>query len=510
MSILDLFRQSRAVSQRKREAANLIQQLAENEKADRAGFPEEYGKWKPFLTILNGTLERYAEMDADKPVDATIKFFITEDRMAAYACILPPLNGGKGLSPEEYSIELGKSGITSCINEGLALGFLERRDYLHIFPIAKGIPSRDGTDGRVEELFEPRPVFRTEGQGGEPVDFSELRPVQLIRKGETVCNVFPATKGQEGIDVTGNRLPCRDGIPVEVMAGHNMEISEDSLRIVATENGGVFQKDGATYVQTAIVRRGDLKADDDLVWLAYIDGDIPEGINVVSTSNVVVMGEIRGAVVRSKGCVRAQGGIRKGSRIEAERQVLAPVIEDSYVRAGRDIYAGEIRKSDVVSGGNVYVTGGSGVIQGGIVHAIGNIECLEITGGAKFVLGFSQDLNEKIERLSVVKDEVQGSIDVLRKKILNLRKGGESLPLEKRKLLSQLVEQKEQYEELSTEIGAQLKEAKEKRRTGLDSELICKKMEPPVEVQIGEHTGRFAFPETQCRFHLYAGQVMSH
>ncbi len=511
MALFETLKQNSERNQRRRRIEELVKQLIENEEADGKCFPEEAENRKAFVAVLKKALEGCVKREG--PVDATVKFHITEDRMTAYACLLPELWGGEKLTPGKYAEVLHESGITYGINDELALSYLAKRYYMHIFPIAKGTPKKDGEDGKTEELFEPLPVFRIEGHDGKPVDFSIMRPVQLIKRGEPVRRISRATKGTEGTDVTGRKLECKDGVEAEAVPGHNMQLAEDGLSIEASENGGVFLKDGEMYIQTAIVRRGGIKKNDELVWLAYVDGDICEGVKVESTSNIVVMGEIRGAEIHSKGSVRAQGGIRNGAHIEAHRQVLAPVIEDSVIKAGADIYAEEIYGSDVSSKGSIFVTGGKGTIRKSTVRAIEHIECNEIGDDSgennEIVLGFYQELKDEIKQLSEEFDEVQGTLDKLRKNILKLRMGGGSLSLENRKLLSKLIEQKELYESRAADINLQLKEAKEKRRSGLESDLTCQKLNPPATVQIGEHKSSFAFPQSRCRFRLYAGSVIT-
>ncbi len=512
MALFETLKQNSERYQRRRKIEDLVKKLLGNEEADDKLFPKESENRKPFVDILIKALEGC--LKTKEPVDAAMKFYITEDRMAAYACILPELWGGEKLSSAKYWEALHESGITYGINDERALSYLAKKDYLHIFQIAKGTPKKDGEDGKTEDLFEPMPVFRIEGQDGKPVDFSKMKPVQLIRKGESVCRIYQATKGTDGMDVTGRKLESKDGVSVETVPGHNMQLSEDGLSIEASENGGVFFKDGEMYIQTAIVRRGDIKENDDLVWLAYVDGDICEGVKVESTSNIVVMGEIRGAEIHSSGSVRAQGGIRNGSRIEAHRQVIAPVIEDSYIKAGGDIYAEEIYQSDVSSKGSIFITGGKGTIRKSTVRAIEHIECNEIGDDSgennEIVLGFYQELKDEIKQLSEELDDAQGTLEKLRKNILKLRMGGGSLSLENRSLLSKLIEQRELYESRAADINLQLKEAKEKRRIRLESDLICQKLNPPASVQIGEQKSNFAFPISRCRFRLYAGSVITN
>jgi len=496
---------------RKHQISKLIEHLTENEAEDRRKLPKDGERWQPFLPILHKALEQYGDSETGTPVDASIQIFITEDQMYAYACLLPPLDGGEDVPLYVLGQELQRRGLSDRL-EDAALSFLIQKQYLHIFSVAQGIPPEDGVDGKVEELFSHKPVYTIDVRKGEKADFQELRPVQLIQRGEAVFRIRPATRGKEGVDLMGRKLPCRDGIPVRIPTGLNLELSEDGLRVEATENGAVFDKDGSLYVQTAIVRPSTLIRDDKLVWLTYIDGDIAEGVRVTSTSSILVMGEMRGAEVVCKGSVRAQGGIRKGSKIDARGQVLAPIIENSQITAERDIFAEEIIDSDVTCGGNIFVTGGKGLIRGGTVRAVAGIECVQVgspEGGRNaFILGYSLNLDEEIRHLSGELEEVQTILDKLRKNILNLRKGGELLSPERRRAVHQLVEQKELYEIRLEELNVQLHEAQDKRHSDRKKQLLFQKLYPVTAVKIGKYESEFTKEKSRGYIHLDSGRVL--
>lgn len=498
---------------RGRQVAALLEELEEKTRQDEARFPQDGPLWQPFLASLRSALERYRDMEPGEPVNAAVRFYVTEDRMRAYGCFLPPLDGGEELRADVFGKELGYSGICAGLEQDTALTYLARKEYLRVFPIARGTPPQDGADGRREDLFEPRPVYVIDERAGKVADFSDKRPVQLVREGDAVCRVYPATAGRDGVDVTGRTLPAKAGIPAEVPIGANLKLSDDGSRVEATENGAVYFKDGAFFVQTAVVRKGNLTKDDKLVWMAFIDGDVPEGIKVSSTSNVLVMGECRGAQITSNGSVRVLKGIRKGCRIEAKGQVLAPVIRNAVVKAGKSVFAEEITASEVTSGECVYVLGGEGVIQGGVVRAAESVECLRIGGEHfpknQFQVGFSPELEEEIDRLEAEVAESQKTLEKLRKSVLKLRQGGKTLPLEERALLSQLTEQKKLYEEQTGSLEAQLHDAKARFRTARSGRVVCQEMKPVTVVQIGDRVGEFAFPESKCKIHIYGGQVVA-
>lgn len=514
MSIIDKLLGGTA---RSRQVDALIGRLHENVEEDRERYPADAGYWADFVKFLEETLRGYVQAPEEQgekpePVDAAVRFFATGDRMHAYACILPPLDGGEEIRPDVFGREMLKSGICAGIDQEAVMECLTKKAYLHIFPVARGTPVRNGEDGREEPLFEPRPAFVIEARQGKTADFREVRPVQLIRKGETVCNVVAATPGTDGVDVLGKVLPARPGKPLEINPRFNLALSEDGKRLVSMDNGAVFQREGGLYVQTAVIRQGPLKPEDDLVWIAYIDGDVPEGVKLTCTNGILVMGEIRGEVT-AKGSVRAQRGIRKGAKVAARGQVLSPAIENSTVVAGMEIVAEAIRYSKVSSNSSIYVLGGQGLIEGGCVQARENVECLQVGGpsGARgsVVLGHAQDIGEELARAAAALSEAQETLEKLIKNIMKLRMAGSALTMDDRALLKQLVEQKGLYEQKVADLGTELQQIKDARVDLLDSELICAKMDPPLTVQIGDRTGEFKYPETNCRFHLYAGQVVS-
>jgi len=514
MSIFDAIQQSGAFLQRKLQVNGLIGQLNDNEKEDRERYPEDAPRWQPFLKTLRAALEEYKMMTAEEPVDASVRLYVTRDKMNAYGCILPPMDGGKELSPAALGKALQENGVSAGIDQELSASVLVQKFYLHIFPIARGSLPQDGTDGSCEYLFEPQPVFQIDVREGKTADFSVLRPVQLIRRGEPVCRITLPTPGKEGSDVTGRKFPCRAGSPVTVFEGRNTALSEDGTRLEATENGAVYvDKNGEFFVQTACLRPGGLTANDNLVWLTYVDGDIAEGVKVESTSSILVMGEIRGAEIHSNGSVRAQKGILKGTEIDAKGQVLSPLIQDARIRAGKDVYAEQIIDSEVSTGGGVFVLGGEGVVKGGVVRAHNHVECIRVGDQSgrrnQFIVGWIPELDEEISRLSAELGETQKTLEKLRKNVVNLRIAGEALSLEKKELLGQLNEQKCLYETRAAELEGQLKAAKEKLRESRSGRVLCRELNPVTEVRIGDRTSEFKYPEANCNIRVYMGQVVS-
>lgn len=508
-------------SQRARQVSAMASQLQENERKDVARFPRDAENMKPCFPKLREELERYRDRGREKteagfsPVNASMKLFLSKDRMNAYVCLLPPMDGGEDISERVFWEELYYEGISAGLQEDLAKEYIYQRQYLRLFPIARGVPPKAGEDGGVEELFQRMPPLSIETARDCTMDFSNRRPVVMVHRGETICNIRFPVPGVDGHDVTGRTIPCREGKSPRIPMGMNTTMSSDGTKLVAKEDGVLYAEDGKFYIQPANVLKGPVdsptvEAKGDL----FVDGDVLDGGEIVVSGNVFVQGAVIGGTVRATaGSVRAQAGIRENARVSASGQVQTPSIDNSTVSAGGNVYAEVIADSDVICGGSVYVNGGRGLILGGFIKARKQIVCTQIGNVSgqpgKVAVGYFPEVIEEIEELDGRLEIVRETLEKLRKSIAALRMGGETLSLEKRALLNQLTEQRSLYEQQESDFSQKLKAAKEKMRTAMSGKIVCGEMYPPVTVYISDRIKEFTLPETGCNIHVYAGQVVA-
>jgi len=525
MSILDRFVQKGAdigqAGQRMMQVSAMASQLQENEQKDLARFPRDAEKMKPYYPKLREALDRYRDRNRVKteegfaPVNAAVKLFLSEDRMSAYVCLLPPMDGGEDISTRVFWEELHYEGVRDGIQKKLAEDYIMQKQYLRLFPIARGEEPQAGQDGAVEELFQRLPPLSIETVRDRTMDFSDRRPVVIVHKGETICRIRFPVPGVDGHDVTGRVIPCREGKDPEIPMGQNTIQSSDGTELVAKEDGVLYWEDGKFYIQPANVLKGPVESPvveskGDL----FVDGDVTEGGEVMASGNVFVQGMVAGGIIRATaGSVRVQSGIRENARVSASGQVQAPSIDSSTVIAGGNVYAEVIADSDVTCGGSVYVNGGRGLILGGFVKARKQIVCTQIGNVSgqpgKVAVGYFPEVVEEINELDGRLEIVRETLEKLRKSIGALRMGGETLSLEKRALLNQLTEQRGLYEEQESDFAQKRKAAKEKMRTAMSGKIICAELYPPVTVQISDRVKEFTLPETGCNIHVYAGQVVA-
>ena len=183
-----------------RKLAAALNQAGEDAKAR---YPDDGETVDAFVKVLKEVCKIRCKKTpgADpQPIKAAARFFLSRDRMSAYACLLPPENGGEDVALEEFLGDMRYEGIVSGILEEV---IPRKFGYLRIFPVARGRPPQAGEDGQVVELFRRRSHMQLEVQNGSQVDFGEDVQLQPIRKGTVICVIHPPKPGTDGMDVTG-------------------------------------------------------------------------------------------------------------------------------------------------------------------------------------------------------------------------------------------------------------------------------------------------------------------
>lgn len=525
MSIFERFVQKGAdigqAGQRKMQISAFISQIQSSVQEDSGRYPEDAEQMKPLYPKLKEAMDRYRDKSRSKtetgglaPVNAAVKFFLSEDRMSAYACLLPPMDGGKDMDTDTFWEELRYEGISAGLQRELAESYIRQREYLHIFPVARGTLPRDGEDGTVTDLFQRLAPLAIETAQNRTMDFSEQNPVVIVHRGDAICNIQPPVPGENGEDVVGHILPCREGVTPEVPMGRNTTLSLDGTQLLSVADGILYEEAGQFCVRPANVLAGPVTGPAAAVkGDLFVDGNVLAGAVIVAAGSIFIQGGIWGATVKATaGSLRAQSGIKEKAKIEAAGQVQAPSISDSTVSAGSNVYAEVIADSNVTCGGSVYVNGGRGLILGGEIKARNRVVCTQLGNvsghSCRIAVGYLPEVFQELGDVENQLTSVQDTLEKLRKSIGSLRMGGETLSLEKRALLSQLMEQRGLYEEQEGIFIARQKAAKEKLRTALSGKVICQELYPPATVQIGDRSKEFILPETDCVIHTYAGQVV--
>ena len=452
-----------------------------------------------------------------QPMKAEAHFFLTKDRMNAYACLLPPENGGDGITPEELLEDMRFEGINygilqEEIQQGLACG------YFCIFPIAQGTLPQAGEDGKVTELFQRHGNMCLEVQNEGQVDFSKDVPLQPIRKGAVICLIRPPKAGTDGMDVTGHRLPCPQVVSAHIPQGENTTIGRNGQALTAGVDGVLYIQNDLFCIHEQKIIDGDVDQFQGELRISgnlYIGGNVDGGVDIEASGDIVINGRLGQARVTSHGgTIHVQQGIYGTSGktlLSAANQVQSPVMEWAEIRAGTNVTSEMISNSTIYCDGTVRALTGRGMITGSTIRAGGSILCLRIGNLAgdrsQFSIGYPPHSSESWKRVKTELAEVQSTIKKLWTTIADLRKKGRRISDVEQSVLDQLVVQRDLYIEKGEGLTAELDDLDkvlDKKSTG---KIRCEKLYPLLTVQIGRLTEEFTTAEENCNIHVVGNKI---
>ena len=516
MSIFDRF-VSRPTDEPEKKAPSptpyrkLLSELDETCEDMKAQYPEDSKTVDDFVRLLKEACRaRRKKIPGStlQPTKAEARFFLSQDRMAAYACLLPPENNGSGIALEEFLEDMHYEGITyGILQEEIQREF--GRGYLRVFPVARGTLPQAGEDGKVTEHFQRRKDMCLEVQDEGKVDFGADIQLQPVRKGTVICLIQPSKPGTDGMDVTGQTLPCPPVAGACIPQGENTDLSRDGQALTAGVDGILYIKNDQFCIHEQKIIDGDLNQFQGTLQISgnlYVEGNVDGGVEVEASGDIVVNGKVGQARITSwSGTIRVQQGIygtNGKTFLNAGRQVQSPVVECAEVDAGTSVIAEMISNSTISCGGTVYAMSGRGMIAGSLIHAGDSVLCLRIGNVAgdrsRFSVGYPPRTPDTWNQVRTELAEVQSTIKKLFTTIADLRKKGSRISDIEKSVLDRLVEQRELYtakrEALTAELNA-LDKVMEKKSKG---RIQCAKLRPCLEVQIGRFTEEITTVEENC------------
>jgi len=320
-------------------------------------------------------------------VEIVSPIWVAPDRMVAYFINLAAL--GKRPAPTLVEVEqlLELAGVKFGINDRAIIAFCERvKQGLTTdiaVPIAQGHKRRHGRNGRfafaVAHQREPG-VFREDGS----LDFKQLNMIPLVEAEQQIGRCIPATEGDDGMEVAGRRLRCRNGVELIVDIGPNirrLRVEGEPEAFVAEVEGELTVIDRSEKsppsvflaVHEKLVVQGDVDyhtGNIDFPGSVEVRGVIQAGFIVKAEGNVSVRGHVdEGARIECGGNVAVQHGISgETTCIQAKGSVCAKYINAAHIQAGVDVSVGEyIHQAQVQADADIAVIGQSGAKHSGAI-----------------------------------------------------------------------------------------------------------------------------------------------
>jgi len=320
--------------------------------------------------------------------DAQVRIEIPLGGMEVRVAGLAPAGGtGRPLSLGSIKEELEQAGVVVEPDAQAVAQLIDRAQRglpVRGTIIARGVPPRDGEDGKLELFVETEQSVGTVLEDGR-INFYERSTVHQVERGQLLARVAHPGKGVPGRDVFGKAIPAKDGRRASVSAGANVAVSQDGLEFRAKTAGRVVFVRDVLSVTEALEVPGDVDFSSGNIRMEHggvtVKGTIRGGFTVISGGDLVVGDAIENATVQARGDIRVGRGIvaRKGGCIKAGGSVSAVFAENATIEAEADLVVhNDISNCDITVGGKVIATKGKGRIQGGTVQAGEGVEANQI------------------------------------------------------------------------------------------------------------------------------------
>ncbi|MBO5292435.1 MAG: DUF342 domain-containing protein [Lachnospiraceae bacterium] len=337
------------------------------------------GEMSKFLT--EEQMDTLKETLIKNPVNESESYVrISEDEMEAWLYLGKPTEG------ESYT----KTGLIDFLNqnrvvEGLISSNIsamaKKGIYRREVKVAEGKQAVEGTNGRYEFYFTPSdlsraPLIREDGS----VDYTSMKSLQNIRKGEKIALYYPAVQGENGVTVTGQEKKAELVKELPPLNGRGVSRDEENPNLyIANTDGKIQIVDNKVDIQTVHEITGDvdmLTGKVEFFGDIIVNGNVTSGVVIRAGRNLTIEGTVEGCTLYAGGDIVLKRGVQGGSKakIKAKGNVFAEFIEYSEVKAGKDVQANIILNSTISAEQRVVLNGKKGAIIGGNIHGLCGVE----------------------------------------------------------------------------------------------------------------------------------------
>jgi uncharacterized protein (DUF342 family) len=356
------------------------------------------------------------------------------------------------------------------------------------FPIARGAPAVNGTDGsaifHVKRSDEFKPHYG--GDDAAAVDYKNVDVFQLVKKDQVLCEITEPTPGTNGTNVFGGVIPAQPGKPVPNPCGTNTAWSEDGTKLFATTDGVVNFNGTVINVMEQLQIPGDVDLSTGNVRFGgdiVVRGSINENFLVECGGNLTVKGKIGSAEVRVSGNLIVAEGVN-GSR---QRSIVvggfmrARYIENGTIDVKGDLFADYIIDSSVKCGGNIALSGSKSVLVGGKTAVFGELS-------ANY-MGNERGIRTRIELLEPPIDEERLAALMAEREALNAEIKSNAENVSKLRLLmnqsdkpeiaalyKQLMGQSPGFKERLRSLDGEIRRVKGEEEARYPGRIVCRRI----------------------------------
>lgn len=436
----------------------------------------------------------------EKKEEPKIEVRVAPDGLSAFLKIEPQRNGQDLI--EQIKKELEEKQVTYGIDWNLVESIVKEKRYFQEFQIAKGIEPQAGEDGYYEYLFDKdvdvKPRILKDGS----VDYRSMGEVPIVKENQELAKYHPATEGKNGRSVRGEEIIGRKGKDLQALKGKGFTVSEDKTLYRAAITGKVTAQARMLKVSSLLEINGDVSISTGGVNFAgdvLIRGNVLSGTQVNVQGDIEVNGCVEAAVLTAGKNVVIKNGMQGNGKgiIRAGGNVSGKFFEQVSIEAKGNVSANAIMNCDIQSGNAIQVAGRLGIIVGGKVSALSEIEATIIGNMAEtktfLEVGTSENLITKMQKLEQQSNDISMEIakysSALKKLSEIIEKQGQTPDLQRNKI--SIMRKKIEKEAIVSDLENQKAQLAEKMGKCSNAKIIVlKSIYPGTSLTINGVTER--------------------
>jgi uncharacterized protein len=321
---------------------------------------------------------------ADPSTDGSVEISISKDEMLVHATFLPPTGNGKPIELDEVRGLIESHGITMGLQweaiKGCILTCNEERTRVSDAVIARGKKPVDEVPPFLV-ITEKLLAQEKREDSASRVDFREVSPFILVKKGDKLAELMPMQEGVMGTTVRGAAVANRKGPVSYPKPGKNTLWEEGS---VIAQCDGKFQFTIESFwVDEVLAVTGDIDyhvGNIDFPGDVVIQGEIKDGFRVKVGKSLLCYGSIDGAHVQTGGDLVTRQGIlgKEKAVIRVGGTTEAKFIEGCALDSEKSVYVKtSVMNSSIRTRGRLEM-GERGIIIGGAIYAQNGVSAAQL------------------------------------------------------------------------------------------------------------------------------------
>jgi uncharacterized protein (DUF342 family) len=388
---------------------------------------------------------RAAQPKQAEPVEyqPPLSIVISDQNLRADIHVAGGLETAPGVRDIRQLVEAHGIGFGILNNQDIERHLAKTGQNAYHFVVALGIAAVPPRDASIRLHFNNN--YLNPGRVTEEgvIDFRDRGTVPFVKAGDCLAEKVPMVDGKPGRDIFGQEIPVDKPVDQGFKKGTGTELSEDTLKIIATVDGQpIMTVHGEFMVMKEMVVSGDVDYTTGNIFFdgsVIVKGTVNKGFTV--KSGALTAHSILGATVDVKGNIDVSGGIidsvlNSGGTIQS--MYMTGTKADSFgdVLVKKEIIDCRIKTSGLCSGDKVSIISSYVAAKQGIeVMRIGT----DVSKASIVKAGVDEHIDRKIRKLRESLEEKKAMLDKDQKRVEN--------SIEEQKMVHKKIEDQTKVEE---------------------------------------------------------------